>query len=156
VFPRRLLSRKLMRESRAERADGVRHRSRHFLPLAETRLGDDYKRSQPWHAVSTGDFGLFTRQAEIAWQNNDGTVGIWLVNGTTPTSEAAQANAGAAWQLISIDHFTPGAADLLFQNTSGAMGLWVTTGVTVAATLNLPNPGAGWQSENGHPMTLAG
>ena len=115
-------------------------------------MGDDYKRNQPWHAVSTANFTLFNDQPEIAWQNNDGTVGVWLMNGTTPTTEAALANPGAGWQLISLDHFSPGAADLLFQNTSGGMGLWVTTGTLVAAALNLPNPGAGWQSENGHPF----
>ena len=105
-----------------------------------------------WHAVSTGEFN---GQAEIAWQNNDGTVGLWLMNGTTPTAEAGLGNPGAGWQLISIDHFTQvnGQAGLLFQNTSGAMMLWEMNGTSVATTLNLPNPGAGWQSENGHPIT---
>jgi hypothetical protein len=36
-----------------------------------------------WHAVSTG---TFNGQAEIAWQNNNGTVGLWLMNGTTPVA----------------------------------------------------------------------
>jgi hypothetical protein len=54
-------------------------------------------------------------QAEIAWQNNNGQPGIWLMNGTTPVAEAALQNPGAGWQLISVDHFTPnGHADLLF------------------------------------------
>jgi hypothetical protein len=38
-----------------------------------------------WHAVSTG---VFNGQAEIAWQNTNGQVGVWLMNGTTPAIEA--------------------------------------------------------------------
>ena len=107
-----------------------------------------------WHAVSTGTFNGIT---EIAWQNNNGTPGIWLFNGTTPVAEAALQNPGAGWQLISVDHFTPdGNADLLFQNTNGAMGLWELNGTTIISESNLPNPGAGQQSENGHPFTNSG
>jgi hypothetical protein len=103
-----------------------------------------------WHAVSTGEFN---GQAEIAWQNNNGTVGIWLMNGTTPVAESALSNPGAGWQLLSIDHFTPnGQADLLFQNTNGAMMLWEMNGTSVANMVNLPNPTAAWQSVNGHPF----
>jgi hypothetical protein len=103
-----------------------------------------------WHAVSTGEFN---GRAEIAWQNNNGTVGLWLMNGTTPVAEAALPNPGAGWQLLSIDHFTPnGQADLLFQNTSGPMMLWELNGTSVAAMVNLPNPTAAWVSVNGHPF----
>jgi FG-GAP-like repeat len=103
-----------------------------------------------WHAVSTGEFN---GQAEIAWQNNNGQAGIWLMNGTTPAAEAGLQNPGAGWQLLSVDHFTAnGHADLLFQNTSGALQLWELNGTNIAAETNLPNPGTGWQSVNGHPF----
>jgi hypothetical protein len=104
-----------------------------------------------WHAVSTGEFN---GQAEIAWQNSNGTPGIWLMNGTTLAAAAGLSNPGAGWQLISVDHFTPnGQADLLFQNsTTNAMQLWETNGTSLVAEVNLPNPGAGWQSVNGHPF----
>src|SRR5262249_22587174 len=104
-----------------------------------------------WHAISTGEFN---GQAEIAWQNNNGTPGIWLMNGTTPVAQSGLQNPGAGWLLISVDHFTPnGHADLLFQNANGQMGLWELNGTTIVAESNLPNPGAGWQPENGHPFT---
>jgi hypothetical protein len=102
-----------------------------------------------WHAVSTGEFN---GQADITWQNNDGSVGLWLMNGTTPVAEAGLGNPGAGWQLVSVDHFTPnGQPDLLFQNTNGAMMLWEMNGTSVTAMVNLPNAGA-WQSVNGHPF----
>ena len=103
-----------------------------------------------WHAVSVGEFN---GQAEIAWQNSNGTPGLWLMNGTAPAAAVGLPNPGAGWEVVSIDHFTPdGQADLLFQNTNGAMGLWEMNGTSIAAMVNLPNPGAGWQSVNGHPF----
>ncbi|MBV8753363.1 MAG: hypothetical protein JO328_10955, partial [Hyphomicrobiales bacterium] len=91
----------------------------------------------------------------IAWQNNNGAVGLWLMNGTAPAAETGMSNPGAGWQLVSVDHFTPnGQPDLLFQNTNGAMQLWEMNGTSLAAAVNLPNPGAGWQSVNGHPFAV--
>ena len=97
-----------------------------------------------WHAVSTGEFN---GQAEIAWQNNNGAVDIWLMNGTTPVAEAALSNPGAGWQLVSVDHFTPERTG----RSSVPEHEWRDDDA-VAATLNLPNPGAAWQSVNGHPF----
>jgi hypothetical protein len=103
-----------------------------------------------WHAVSTGEFN---GQAEIAWQNDNGQVGIWLMNGTTPVAKAGLQNPGPDLQLLSIDHFTPnGQADLLFQNTNGAVALWQLSGTNIVAQTNLLNSGTGWQSVNGHPF----
>jgi FG-GAP-like repeat len=103
-----------------------------------------------WHAIGTGVFNGVT---EIAWQNNNGTPGIWLMNGTTPTAEAGLANPGAGWQLVAMDHFTPdGKAGFLFQNTSGPMMLWKMNGTSVGAMVNLQTPDPGWKSVNGHPF----
>src|SRR5262249_32604712 len=103
-----------------------------------------------WHAVSTGEFN---GQAVIAWQNNDGTPGIWQMNGTTPTTKSGLGNPGAGWQLVSVDHFTAdGQPDLLFQkNTNGAMTIEETNGTLPTAAITPPDPG-GWQSVNGHPF----
>jgi hypothetical protein len=101
-----------------------------------------------WHAVSTGTFNGVT---EIAWQNTNGTPGIWLMNGTTPISEHALPNPGSSWQLISIGQFTPnGLPDLLWQNVNGAMGIWETDGINITGTTNLPDPGQGVLSLNGN------
>jgi hypothetical protein len=103
-----------------------------------------------WHAVSTG---VFNGTPEIAWQNSDGTPGIWLMNGTTAVAAMALPNPGASWKVVSLDHFTAdGQASLLFQNTNGQMGLWEMTGTSIAAVIGLQNPGPAWQSVNGHPF----
>jgi hypothetical protein len=101
-----------------------------------------------WHAVSTG---LFNGVQEIAWQNNDGTVGLWLMNGTTPIAETALSNPGTSWKLVSLDHFTPnGQADLLFQNADDTMGMWQLNGTHVVGTFAFASPGAGNLSVNGN------
>jgi FG-GAP-like repeat len=111
-----------------------------------------------WHAVSTG---VFNGRAEIAWQNDSGQVGLWLMNGTSPVAEVGLANLGSVEQLVSIDHFTPdGHGDLLLQNSmNGEMVLWKMNGTIVTAMGGVPAPGVGpsprqigWQSENGHPF----
>src|SRR5262249_2066668 len=104
-----------------------------------------------WHAVSTGEFN---GQPVIAWQNNSGSAGIWLMNGITPAAEMGLSNPGPGWQLISVDHFTPdGKPDLLFQNnTKSALMLWEMNGASVTTQVNLQNPGTGWVSVNGHPF----
>jgi hypothetical protein len=112
-----------------------------------------------WHAVSTG---VFNGQAEIAWQNDNGQAGVWLMNGTAPAAEVGLANPGAGWQLVSIDHFSlngvgPASGSgqgLLFQNSiNGAMSLWNMNGTAVTGMVNVFSPGTGWQSQNGHPFT---
>lgn len=103
-----------------------------------------------WHAVSTG---TFNGAAEIAWQNSDGTPGIWLMSGTTIAAAVGLPNPGPTWKVVSLDHFTAdGQASLLFQNTNGQMGLWEMTGTSIAAVIGLQNPGPAWQSVNGHPF----
>jgi hypothetical protein len=116
------------------------------LCRAAARRRGTPSRSMPSAFARAGLFriGEFGGQAEIAWQNNNGAVGLWLMNGTTPAAEVGLSNPGAGWQLVSVDRFTPnGQPDLLFQNTNGAMMLWEMTGTSVAAMVNLPNPGAG-------------
>jgi hypothetical protein len=46
---------------------------------------------------------VFNGVPEIAFQNNNGTPAIWLMNGTTPAAEAVLTNPGPGWQVISVD-----------------------------------------------------
>jgi hypothetical protein len=49
--------------------------------------------------VGTGEFNGGS-QSDILWQNSNGQAAIWLMNGTTPTSEVlAGNNPGPAWHI---------------------------------------------------------
>jgi FG-GAP-like repeat len=103
-----------------------------------------------WHAASTDEFN---EQAEIAWQNNNGASGIWLINGTTPVAEAGLQNPGPRWETHLGRPLHPERAGRPFiperQRRAATLGDERTN---VAAMVNsAPIRGAGWQSENGHP-----
>ena len=71
----------------------------------------------------TGDFN-FDGKADILWQNDDGTPGIWLMNGLTVLAAAPVGiNPGPAWQVKGSGDFnSDGKADILWQNTDGTAG----------------------------------
>ena len=89
-----------------------------FLPISSQPAPDDF----------TGN-GI----SDILWQNTDGQAAIWLMNGTTPTSEAvAGPNPGPNWKVIgSTGDFTDnGKSDILWQNTDGQAAIWLMNGAT--------------------------
>jgi hypothetical protein len=93
---------------------------------------------------------------EIAWQNSDGTPGIWLMKGTTPIAEAGLPNPGPARQVLSVDHFTSdGLADFLTQSTSGPLGLWELNGTSIVAETGVPSAGSGWLVKNDQPLPMS-
>ena len=83
----------------------------------------------------------------MLWQNTDGQAAIWLMNGTTPTSEAlVGTNPGSSWQIVGTGDFTgDGKSDILFQNTDGQAAIWLMNGTTpTAEAVAGPNPGPSW------------
>ena len=101
-----------------------------------------------WHVVGSGDFNG-DGKSDILWQNTDGQAAIWLMNGTTPTSEAlVGTNPGSSWQIVGTGDFTgDGKSDILFQNTSGQVAIWEMNGTT---------PIAEAVAERQHPKGRAG
>ena len=104
-----------------------------FLPISSQPAPDDF----------TGN-GI----SDILWQNTDGQAAIWLMNGTTPTSEAvAGPNPGSNWKVIgSTGDFTDnGKSDILWQNTDGQAAIWLMNGATPTSEAVVgANPGASW------------
>src|SRR5437588_805075 len=79
-----------------------------------------------WHAKTSGDFDGNNGKADIAWQNDDGSVMLWLMNGTTIAQNTTLAtNPGTAWHLKATgDLDGNGTSDLVFQNDNGAVMVW--------------------------------
>jgi hypothetical protein len=79
-------------------------------PTVITALSDP---GPTWHAIGTSDFNG-DGKADILWQNNDGTPGIWLMNGVSIASHFALPNPGSTWHLqddgpISPDQMASGS-----------------------------------------------
>ena len=73
--------------------------------------------------------GTLTGSAsDILWQNNDGTAGIWLMDGFTATSVGAAGpngpwpfNPGPSWHVKGDGDFNhDGRSDILWQNDDGS------------------------------------
>ena len=93
----------------------------------------------------TSDFSADSK-SDILWQNTDGQADIWLMNGTTPVTEAAVgANPGPSWQVIgSGDFYGSLYSDILWQNLNGAVAIWEMNGTKVIASAVVGNPGSSW------------
>jgi subtilisin-like proprotein convertase family protein len=106
-----------------------------------------YNPGPSWHVKGDADFNDDFR-SDILWQNNDGTAGIWLMNGLTATAiSAVGTNPGPAWHIKDANDFNfDGKADILWQNDDGTAGIWLMNGFTVLASGAVgTNPGASWQ-----------
>ena len=100
-----------------------------------------------WHARGDGDFND-DGKSDILWQNDDGTPGIWLMNGLTATAmSTVGTNPGPAWAIKDTGDFNfDGKADILWQNDDGTPGIWLMDGLSVLAAGSVgTNPGPGWQ-----------
>jgi hypothetical protein len=66
--------------------------------IAQSNIGQDPGPS--WHVVGVGDFNN-DGKADIAWQNDNGQAGAWLMDGTNVLSEVVVGgNPGPDWHVI--------------------------------------------------------
>ena len=105
-----------------------------------------------WKAVGTGDFNG-DGHSDILWQNTNGQVAIWEMNGTSQIaggSAVLAADPGPSWKVLGADDFNgDGFSDILFQNTNGQAAIWEMNGLTQIAggsQLVGPNPGSSWRA----------
>jgi hypothetical protein len=85
-----------------------------------------YSAGPTWHAAVTGDFNA-DGFSDIAFQNDDGSVAVWEMNGTQVVNNGASilANPGTAWHLRGAgDFYGDGTSDLLLQKDDGSLAIW--------------------------------
>jgi microcystin-dependent protein len=119
-----------------------------------TLTGDGVKNvlvNQSWGSgdVSPNASLTFTLDADLLWQNANGQVAIWEMNGTTPIDQqAVGANPGSSWQAIGTGDFNgDGHSDILWQNTNGQAAIWEMNGTTPIDQEAVGfNPGPAWQA----------
>jgi Tol biopolymer transport system component len=83
-------------------------------------------------------------KSDLMWQNVDGRISLWMIDGTNVTSTQ---NLGpyANWSVFDNKHdFNgDGKTDLLWKNTDGTASIWLMDGVNTTALQNL-GPYEGW------------
>ena len=110
-----------------------------------------------WQIKGTGDF-YGDNHSDILFQNQDGSVEIWDMNGTVVTQggEVSDAqgnviNPGPTWRIAGTgDFYGDGKTDILFQNQDGSAVIWemngteITKGGAVGVNGAAVDPGSNW------------
>jgi len=109
-----------------------------------------------WHVKATGDFNGnlvipdSNSNSDILWQNDNGALVLWLMNGGTILNVSTLPNPGPTWHVVGDNDFNADADnvrdDILFQNDNGALAMWTTTstGAVAAMYAGTQNPGPTW------------
>jgi uncharacterized delta-60 repeat protein len=84
-------------------------------------------------------------RSDLLFQNTDGRIAAWLMNGTTPTATANLIPAGAGWSVTHTADLNGDAkVDILFRHTDGRVYLYLMDGLTVTLGRELLGAGLGW------------
>jgi hypothetical protein len=97
---------------------------------------------------------------DILWSGPDYQVGVWLMNGATPTAQAV-VGIPVGWQIINTgDYNGDGKSDIAFQNVqTGNVSIWCMSGTqTIPCGSSAPfyQPQAGWYLQGPRPIGPAG
>src|SRR5262249_35865226 len=95
------------------------------------------------------DDALARIDADILWQNDNGSLALWQMIGTTVSAIHALPNPGPTWHVVGDNDFNgDGDDDILFQNNNGALAIWTginaTTGTVPSMFAGTQNPGPTW------------
>src|SRR5262249_57804550 len=90
-----------------------------------------------WHVKAAADFDEFgpilaSGNADILWQNDNGSLALWQIEEIRVTAIHALPNPGPTWHVVGDNNFGGNNGDdILFQNDNGALPMW--TGIRAAA-----------------------
>jgi len=105
-----------------------------------------------WHIKAAAEFDrplIGPQSADILWQNDNGALALWQMNGTTVTAINALPNPGPTWHVVGDNDFTGDMSDdILFRNDNGSLVMWNMRGAsppTITEILtSTQNPGPTW------------
>jgi hypothetical protein len=89
-------------------------------------------------------------KADIVWEQDDGHLSVWAMNGMTATASPAitPGVVDPAWRVVATGDFNgDGKADLVWEHTSGTLSAWFMDGPTMigSAYLNPVYVDPGWR-----------
>jgi ELWxxDGT repeat protein len=112
-----------------------------------------------WSIAGIGDFNQ-DGKADVLWRNTNGSLAIWLMNGTTITSSGSITANGAAvtpdasWHIVEIGDFNrDGHSDILWRNDNGAVSEWLMNGTAISQAVTPTaggvsvSPDASWATQ---------
>jgi len=107
-----------------------------------------------WHVKAAADFDMFfgsssNGNSDILWQNDNGALALWQMNGTQVAAFTPLPNPGPSWHVVGDNDFNGDIADdILFQNDNGALAMWTrlsaATGTILGFWAGTQNPGPTW------------
>src|SRR5215470_4960456 len=109
-----------------------------------------------WHVKAAAEFDtpfVGANSDDILWQNDNGALALWQMNGTTVAAMHALPNPGPTWHVVGDNDFTFAARDdILFQNDNGSLAIW--TGIS--ATTGQPARMFTGSQNRGNPSLVVG
>ena len=104
-----------------------------------------------WHAVGAGaDFFGDGHNHDILWQNANGQVELWYMNGINIiANESLTPNPGPSWHAVGTGDFNHDHhSDILFQNANGQVAIWEMNGglAPIGGGVVSANPGPSWHA----------
>ena len=91
------------------------------------------------NSPAPGDFNQDGR-SDLLWRNDNGTLTIWLMNGTilSGSTDPGILGTNSGWKVGGTGDFNQdGKVDILFRNDSGALALWYMNGTNVLSSAYL-------------------
>jgi VCBS repeat-containing protein len=103
-----------------------------------------------WHMKAAVDFDpAGPGFADLLWQNDNGAVAIWQMQGTTVINQTDLPNPGATWHVAAAKDFDGNTgADILYQNDNGQLAIWTMQDSShILSQFNIDqNPGVTWHA----------
>jgi ELWxxDGT repeat protein len=112
-----------------------------------------------WSIAGVGDFN-HDGKSDLLWRSANGSLAMWLMNGTTIASSGFVTFNGSAiapdasWHVVEIGDFNGDSnADILWRNNNGALAEWLMNGNAVAQSLAptsngaMVSPDASWSTQ---------
>jgi hypothetical protein len=83
--------------------------------------------------------------SDLVWQNTDGRVAVWTMNGIATTASQEILGTGTGWSVAAEADFDgDGKTDILWQHDDGRYAIFLMDGINPSSSTQILNAGSGW------------